>query len=89
MAAASPDPSAVRARLEALILNSTASLLASGSRSPGRSGGDSTSYSQLWTGPWQSNDCCPYVSQGAGLDLVVAALAVLQRRERFGNALST
>lgn len=68
----SPTPGATRARYTSFLLNQTASILAHASLDvPG-----GVQFGQLWQGPYGEDDT-PWVSQVAGLDAVLAALAAL------------
>ena len=83
LAAATSDPAGRLAAWNAAIINNTVSLLTQGTKVPGTGGPGSVQFSQLWQGPVQSprNDQNPWVSQGSGLDLVLAALDVMTEAE--------
>lgn len=68
--------------LEASLMANLASLLANATSSDPATG--FTQFGALWQGPFNppggKPNAYPFVAQGSGLDLVLAALSVLQRR---------
>jgi predicted alpha-1,6-mannanase (GH76 family) len=77
LASFAPDPAAVTEAYSAWILAQATSIEANASMQDLATGG--TQYSNVWQGPFIA-DNTPWVSQGAGLDAILAALAVLQGR---------
>ena len=73
------------AALEAALLHNAASLLANASRADPATG--RLQLGPVWQGPFAPGGqpaAYPFVAQGAGLDALLAALAVLRARERCG-----